>query len=445
MDTSELKKIGAQTLVISLELCEASFNKGSNYGAKSDFHAAIREFTIVINLFPGLVELMESLNLPKKLKIETALMIVKLACGAYAGRALAYTSIGEREKGNADMIMAERVKNTLNVPSQSENPTFSNLSQMPPTEIVDFQSIQYTNSSNDIQFKDFEYTRIGSGIKIEKYIGSATSVIIPNYINNLPVTTIGKDAFYNCKSLTSIQIPNSVKTIGEYAFYNCKSLTSVQIPNSVTTIGRCAFLYCESLTFVQIPNSVTTIGKYAFRHCHSLTSVQIPNSVTTIDEGAFDNCQSLMSIQIPNSVTTIGENAFWGCTSLTSVQIPNSVTTISDSAFYNCTSLTSVLLLNPNTIIGKNAFLNCNSSLRISRGAETEVNKKNPQNIANSQNISENEQTNDFSLSKFLFWMAIVIFIIALLIACFTGISLGNSLLLTVGGIVALIIWIGTR
>jgi hypothetical protein len=85
------------------------------------------------------------------------------------------------------------------------------------------------------------------------------------------VTSIGNRAFYNCSSLTSITIPNSVTSIGDYAFAYC-SLTSVTIPNSVTSIGNNAFAYC-SLTSVTIPNSVTSIGDYAFRSCSSLTSI----------------------------------------------------------------------------------------------------------------------------------------------------------------------------
>ncbi len=59
-------------------------------------------------------------------------------------------------------------------------------------------------------------------------------------------------------------IREGVKVIGEYAFYWCKNLNSIDIPNSVTTIGDSAFGGCDSLTSINIPNSVTTIGKDAF-------------------------------------------------------------------------------------------------------------------------------------------------------------------------------------
>ena len=77
-------------------------------------------------------------------------------------------------------------------------------------------------------------------------------------------------------------IPNSVTSIGSNAFENCRRLTSVTIPNSVTSIGNSAFEGCTGLTSVTIPNSVTSIGRSAFYGCSGLTSVTIPNSVTTI-------------------------------------------------------------------------------------------------------------------------------------------------------------------
>ena len=81
------------------------------------------------------------------------------------------------------------------------------------------------------------------------------------------VKVIGDRAFYACKSLISINIPNSVTYIGNHAFRGCKTLTSINIPNSVTNIGEGAFEYCYSLTNIDIPDSITSIGDYTFKCC----------------------------------------------------------------------------------------------------------------------------------------------------------------------------------
>ena len=209
------------------------------------------------------------------------------------------------------------------------------------------------------------------------------------------VKVIGDSAFWECESLTSINIPKSVTTIGNWAFEGCNSLTSITIPSSVVTIignpfmlwyGNLkneskAFIYEDNVLFNKnkttliayraketnytIPNSVTTIGIWAFGECESLTSINIPNSVTTIGDGAFYDCDSLTSINIPSSVTTIENDAFWGCKSLTSINIPNSVTTIGDSAFGGCDSLTSINIPYSVTTIGESAFFGCNSLTSI--------------------------------------------------------------------------------
>ena len=219
---------------------------------------------------------------------------------------------------------------------------------------------------------------------------SLTNINIPN-----SVTTIGHSAFWDCKSLTNINIPNSVTTIGDLAFVSCDSLTSINIPNSVTTIGNWGLGACKSLTSITIPNSVVTIIGNPFKGWHGNlkfeskaficedhvlfnknkttliayiakeTNYTIPNSVTTIGKDAFKGCKSLISINIPKSVTTIGKDAFHLCKSLISINIPKSVTTIGSGAFVRCDSLTSINIPNSVTTIGKLAFWDCKSLVNI--------------------------------------------------------------------------------
>ena len=260
-------------------------------------------------------------------------------------------------------------------------------------------------------------------------------------LKNVKITggnSIEDQAFEGIDNLESIEIPDSVTSIGYKAFYDCKSLTNIEvseenenykdingnlytkdgtvliqyatgkkdtsfkIPSSVTSIGDYAFECC-ALTNISIPDSVTSIGFCSFRDCIFLTSVTIGDGVTSIDDGEFIGCKSLTNIEvseenenykdidgnlytkdgsvliryaigkkdtsfkIPSSVTSIGDYAFESC-ALTSISIPDSVTSIGVFAFYNCKNLTSVTIGDGVTSIGFYAFEGCENLTSVTIG-----------------------------------------------------------------------------
>ena len=141
-------------------------------------------------------------------------------------------------------------------------------------------------------------------IEFESYSSAPTYYARDIYINNellidLKITSadsIKQYAFYNCESIKSVELGNSVTSIGEGAFDGCNGLTSVVIGNSVISIGESAFRGCKGLTSVAIPNSVISIGRSAFSYCSSLVSVTIGRGVTSIGNGSFSYCKNLVKV-----------------------------------------------------------------------------------------------------------------------------------------------------
>ena len=188
------------------------------------------------------------------------------------------------------------------------------------------------------------------------------------------VISIGGLAFYECSSLTSVTIPNSVTRIDYKAFFGCTSLISITIPNSVEIISGSAFDYCTSLTSINIPNSVIDISFCPFSGCTSLTSISVSpnNKYYASQDGVLFNKNKTTLIRypsknartsytIPSSVAMIGSLAFRDGRTLTSVTIPYGVATIDSCAFYKCKSLKNVSISDSVTKINRGAFEDCSS------------------------------------------------------------------------------------
>ena len=167
-------------------------------------------------------------------------------------------------------------------------------------------------------------------------------------------------AFWGCRGMKSITIPDSVTSIGPQAFYGCINLRSITIPDNVTSIGTAAFK--DTAWNNNLPDGIICLGKVLYRYKGTMpenTSITVPDGVMTIESGAFTGCTGLTSITIPDSVKTIKNGAFYGCTGLTSITIPDSVTSIGERAFEGCSGLVNVTIGSGVTSIGNKAFSGC--------------------------------------------------------------------------------------
>ncbi len=138
-------------------------------------------------------------------------------------------------------------------------------------------------------------------------------------------------------------------------------LTAVKVGAGSTTLGNYAFYECLSISRVELDDAIVSIGTRAFSGCVRLTECTFPASLTAIRENAFYGCLSLKTLSLDqlSSLESIGINAFYRCEGLTEVTLPQSLKALPASCFADCFSLTTVDLGGV-TEIGKNAFYRCN-------------------------------------------------------------------------------------
>lgn len=149
--------------------------------------------------------------------------------------------------------------------------------------------------------------------------GVTGTVVIP-----ASVTTIGQSAFM-CSNVTDVEFASGsqLKTIGQNAFNECPSLSSIDIPATVTDIGGFAFYRCPSLISVTIRNTGTmTLGTQIFYDSQALTTVYY--YPTNIGQEMFYKCTGLQDFQVYSQTPpTIGSSGFSSSTkSSVTVTVP---------------------------------------------------------------------------------------------------------------------------
>ena len=95
--------------------------------------------------------------------------------------------------------------------------------------------ISGTVKAENIRSGEYEYSLSSGDATIEKYLGSATDVIIPSTLDGYEVKGIDYDAFLNSK-ISKVTIPEGITRISFEAFKNCESLSTVNF-NAVNCEG----------------------------------------------------------------------------------------------------------------------------------------------------------------------------------------------------------------
>jgi len=189
------------------------------------------------------------------------------------------------------------------------------------------------------------------------------------------------------------KVPEGVKEIAENAF--CfSSLSSVQLPTSLRTIGRWSFIN-SALQSIAISEGVDSIGVGCFQYCHQLQSIRLSSTVRVAETILGGWCESFESYEVSpdnphfcavngvlyskdmewlldypegkkdtaftcmQDVKAIGANAFAGCRHLQSVRLTDNVWWVSNRAFSQCKKLKSVQLPEGLYYLGANAFEYC--------------------------------------------------------------------------------------
>ena len=243
------------------------------------------------------------------------------------------------------------------------------------------ESSAFKNCSTLEKFSAKNATAIGTSTF--ENCTSLSSVSIPK------ATDIGNFSFY-CAQISSIDLPN-VQRIGNRAFEKTP-LQSFDAPASLTAIGDSAFFDCTSLTsvnmisldkvpsttdytsiFVGSNQNLAIFVKPSMLEAFQTSWPGLASKITPVyytsgvKPSTFENCTSLSSLLVFDDSQTIYEKAFKNCTSLKVANLPANVSAVNDSAYEGCISLKTFTSSNRLKAIGNKAFFNDKSLIFFSK------------------------------------------------------------------------------
>lgn len=209
------------------------------------------------------------------------------------------------------------------------------------------------------------------GITSVYYEGEAdswVSVIFEDSYSN-PVV-YGAKLYFNGELVTDIEIDS--ERVNAYAFYGCTSLESVSFSDSVIDIGTYAFYKCTNVKSISIGEGIKTLGNYAFADCTAVIEfffgADITDAIFTGTHYTFNNMGasgSGIKMTVGKNVTVIPNYMFRASTApkIISVEFENGSVcqSIGDNAFMGCNALKTINLPESISYIGTYAFSNCSA------------------------------------------------------------------------------------
>ncbi len=169
-------------------------------------------------------------------------------------------------------------------------------------------------------------------------------------------TDEGEDApdwiFYD--EARRVKIKEGITKISGYTFSDFRSMTSLELPDTLREIGHAAFRDTLKLKKVRLPASLKVMGEGAFDGS-GLREVRIPGGVKKIAQDSFFFCEHLKKVILEEGVEETGPHPFWGSTKLSVVKLPRSLRRIGPSSFLD-TGLRKVTIPENVEEIGAGAF-----------------------------------------------------------------------------------------
>ncbi|MFR5601091.1 MAG: leucine-rich repeat domain-containing protein [Lachnospiraceae bacterium] len=99
---------------------------------------------------------------------------------------------------------------------------------------------------------EFLYEETEDGIRVLGRQNQTSIAVVPEYIEEKPVTELGDYAFSQDGELEELYLPSTLRKIGRYAFYNCEQLKKLTFDTRIRDLGAGLFTGCSGIRTLEV-------------------------------------------------------------------------------------------------------------------------------------------------------------------------------------------------
>ncbi|MDO4182043.1 MAG: leucine-rich repeat domain-containing protein [Coriobacteriia bacterium] len=238
----------------------------------------------------------------------------------------------------------------------------------------------------------------GTDIRIMKCETTLERLVVPDEIDDKPVTSLAADSLASLYDVKEIICADGIQNIGLRAFLDCRSLKRLVLPKQCATLSAQWYRGSTAIEELVLPGllqkidgpsvdipslkvlvagdglaeiapgtfeklrldrvvipatnpALATDGKaiYSKDGAHlvamavHVSSYDVPNGCKIIDRKAFYSMETLEEITLPSTLEVLGGFCF-GRTNISAVELPSGLRTIGEKAFFYCEKLEHISL-----------------------------------------------------------------------------------------------------
>lgn len=183
-------------------------------------------------------------------------------------------------------------------------------------------TLEITENNKEYNVAEFETANVKIAIqsKFSQLVDRTITEVTAEDLEG--ITEIMGYAFYDCRKLERVILPNGVVSIAGSAFADCRAMTHIELPAGLKRLGVRTFQTCSKLTYLVFKEGFESTTNYSIQGCGNLEIVDFPSTTISLNSNSITSCTALKKIIVRATTPPRATNPLFGSIGEAKIYVP---------------------------------------------------------------------------------------------------------------------------